>query len=472
MILSIAWKNIWRNKVRSLVVIMAICFGLLGGIVAVAFMNGLLLGRLNDAIKIEVSSLQLHKVEYLENNEIRYVIKNADKLMDDVRDYPGVEAVSKRFKMEVMVSSNRSAAGSMLLAVQPENEKNVSELYKHLVDSTSRYFEGIRRNPILIGRKMAEKLKVHVRSKLMINTVDINGESIQPVFRVAGIFRTQNTGFDESNVFIRYEDAVRIFGFSNDESHEIAVLMEDMIETNDITLALKKKYTRFRIDDKALLRARNDSIPTTVYEKLKSVKSDKEYSYDEFNMEMKKILKPDDYTNYLKQIQTVAETGIDVSEWKSLSPELAMQSTWLDFMMFIFVGIILLALGFGIVNTMLMVVLERVREIGMLIAIGMNRKRVFTMIMYETVFLSLTGGVAGIVLSWITVTVLNHNGIDFSSISEGLQAIGYPSIIYPTVDFSGYVQVAVMVVITGILASVYPAWHAIRLKPAEAIRSE
>ncbi len=472
MILSIAWKNIWRNKVRSLVVIMAICFGLLGGIVAVAFMNGLLLGRLNDAIKIEVSSLQLHRVEYLENNEIRYVLKNADKLMNDIRDFPGVEAVSKRFKMEVMVSSNRSAAGAMLLAVQPGNEKTVSELYKHLVDSTSGYFEGIRRNPILIGRKMAEKLKVHVRSKLMINTVDVNGESIQPVFRVVGIFSTQNTGFDESNVFIRYDDAVRIFGFSNDEAHEIAVLMKEMTATEDITLALKKKYTRFRIDDKALLRARNDSIPETVYNKLKSAESDKEYSFDEFNMEMKKILEPDDYTNYIKQIQTVAEAGIDVSEWKSLSPELAMQSTWLDFMMFIFVGIILLALGFGIVNTMLMVVLERVHEIGMLIAIGMNRKRVFTMIMFETVFLSLTGGVTGIVLSWITVTVLNHNGIDFSSISEGLQAIGYPSIIYPTVDFSGYVQVTVMVVLTGILASVYPAWHAIRLKPAEAIRSE
>jgi len=472
MILSVAWKNIWRNKVRSLVVIMAICFGLLGGIVAVAFMNGLLLGRLNDAIKIEVSSLQLHQAAYLENNEIKYVIKDAGKIMRNIEKYPGVEAVSKRFKAEVMVSSNRSATGAMLIAVEPDKEKKVSELYKHLVDSTSKYLEGIKRNPILIGQQLAEKLKVHVRSKLMINAVDINGESIQPVFRVVGIFHTQNTGFDKSNVFIRYDDALRLFGFSNDEAHEIAVLMKDMMETDDIGLALKKEYTRFKIDRKALLRTRNDSIPEAVFEKLKSIESDKEYSYYEFNLEMKQILKPDDYTNYLKQIQAVAETGIDVSVWKTLSPELAMQSTWLDFMMFIFVGIILLALGFGIVNTMLMVVLERVREIGMLIAIGMNRKKVFTMIMYETVFLSLTGGITGIVFSWITITVLNHNGIDLSSISEGLQAIGYPTMIYPSVDFNGYLQVAVMVVLTGILASVYPAWHAIRLKPAEAIRSD
>lgn len=451
---------------------MAICFGLLGGIVAVAFMNGLLLGRLNDAIKIEVSSLQLHQAEYLENNEIKYVLNNADSLMKDIRGNQGVEAVSKRFKMEVMVSSNRSAAGSMLVAIQPDNEKKVSELYKHLIDSTSSYFEGMKRNPILIGQKTAEKLKVHVRSKLMINAIDVNGESIQPVFRVVGIFRTQNTGFDESNVFIRYDDAVKIFGFTDNQAHEIAVLMKDMMETGEIIQSLKEKYTKFKIDDNALLRARNDSIPENIYDELKSFKADKEYSYDEFDREMNRILGSDVYEQYKKQIRSVAETGIDVAEWKTLSPELAMQSTWLDFMLFVFVGIILLALGFGIVNTMLMVVLERVREIGMLIAIGMNRKRVFTMIMYETVFLSLTGGVAGILLSWITVTILNHNGIDLSSISQGLQAIGYPSIIYPTVGFIEYVQVAVMVILTGILASVYPAWHAIRLKPAEAIRSE
>jgi ABC-type lipoprotein release transport system permease subunit len=472
MILSIAWKNIWRSKVRSLVVIMAICFGLLGGIVSVAFMNGLLIGRLNDAIKIEVSSLQLHQATYLENNEIKYVIKDAGSIMQHIKQYTGVEAVSKRFKAEVMVSSNRSAAGAVLLAVQPENEKRISQLYQHLVDSTSKYFEGIKRNPILIGQKLADKLKVHVRSKLLINTVDVNGESIRVVFRVVGIFRTQNSGFDEMNIFIRYDDAVKIFGFTNDEAHEIAVLMKEMLETEEISLVLKRKYTRFEIDDKALLRVRNDSIPDDIYETLKSLKSNTIYSYDDFDNEMARLLGADIYEQYKKPIQAAAEKGIDVSVWKNLSPELAMQSTWLDFMIFIFVGIILLALGFGIVNTMLMVVLERVREIGMLIAIGMNRKRVFIMIMYETIFLSLTGGMTGILLSWLTVYILNFYGVDLSSFSDGLEAIGYPTIIYPTVGFISYVQVTIMVILTGILASVYPAWHAIRLKPAEAIRSE
>ncbi len=472
MIQSIAWKNIWRSKVRSLVVIMAICFGLLSGIVAVSLMNGMLLGRLDDAIRIEISSLQLHQAAFMENDEIKFVIENSNEIMQDIARLPNVEAVSKRFKAEVMISSNRSASGAVLLAVQPDNEKKVTQLYNHLVDSTSRYFEGIKRNPILIGQKLAEKLKVHVRSKLMINTVDINGQSIREVFRVVGIFRTQNSTYDEMNVIIRYDDAAKVFGFTNNEAHEIAILMKDMMQTSEISQVLKKKYTHFTIDDKALLKARNDSIPDEMYKALMSLKSEDEFTYDEFEEKMTQKLGVDVYNQYKKQLQAIAETGLNVSEWENLSPELAMMSSWLNLMLYLFVGIILLALGFGIVNTMLMVVLERVRELGMLIAIGMNRKRVFSMILFETVFLSLTGGVIGIFLSWIAISILFHFGIDLSSFSDGLEAIGYPTIIYPTVDFQSYVKVTLMVILTGILASIYPAFHAIRLKPAEAIREE
>ena len=126
MILSIAWKNIWRSKVRSLVVIMAICFGLLSGIVAVALMNGMLLGRLDDAIQIEVSSLQLHQAAFMENDEIEFVIENSNEIIQDIARMPNVKAVSKRFKAEVMISSNRSASGAVLIAVEPDNEKKVT----------------------------------------------------------------------------------------------------------------------------------------------------------------------------------------------------------------------------------------------------------------------------------------------------------------------------------------------------------
>jgi len=472
MIFTIAWKNVWRSKIRSLVVVAAIGIGLWAGITAVAFMNGLLMGRLNDAIKIEVSSFQLHNAAFMENDEIQYTIKNVDALMDSIAQYPGIEAIAKRFRTDAMLNSNRSAAGATIIGVVPEMEKKISQLYQHMLDSNSHYFEGIKRRPILIGKKMADKLKVHVRSKIQINTVDAEGNSVREVFRVVGIFKTQNTGFDEMNVFIRFSDAQRIFHLKDDEAHEVAVLMKDMMATSDIVLKLRNKYTQYKIDDKALLKARNDSIPQSVYSVLESLKSNTIYSYSNYQNLLINKLGQETYNEYKKQLNALSKTGLDIEEWKHISPELAMQSTWMDMLVYIFVGIILAALGFGIVNTMLMAVLERVREIGMLIAIGMNRKKVFSMIVIETVFLSLTGGVAGIIAGFITVQLMNYTGVNMSQFADGMEALGYHSLVYPDVSFVNYVQITLMVIFTGILAAIYPALHAIRLKPAEAIRKE
>ena len=472
MITSIAWKNIWRSKTRSLVVIVAVSIGLMGGITSVAFMNGLMLGRLNDALKIEVSSLQLHNSKFMENDEVKYTINNTTEIINSISRNPEVEAISKRLKTEAMISSNRAAAGTVVIGINPKDEKKVSELYKHLVDSNSRYFEGVKRRPILIGHKMAEKLKVHLRSKVAISFVDLNGVSVREVFRIVGIYKTQNTGFDGMNVFIRFDDAKKMLGFKADESHEIAILLKEMMQTDEFSLSLKNKYTKFSINNSSLLKLRNDSIPKEIFAKLETIKSDKIYNYSEFQEKMNLELGEDEFIQYKKQIDAVSEQGLSIREWKQISPELAMQSTWLDFMVYVFVGIILAALGFGIVNTMLMVVLERIREIGMLIAIGMNRKRVFSMIILESVMLSLTGGIAGIILGWLIVTSLNTTGVDMSVFSKGMQALGYPSLIYPTVSFANYVQITIMVILTGILSAIYPALHAIKLKPAEAIRKE
>ena len=129
------------------------------------------------------------------------------------------------------------------------------------------------------------------------------------------------------------------------------------------------------------------------------------------------------------------------------------------------------ALAFGIVNTMLMAVLERVRELGMLMALGMRRTKVFTMIMVETIYLSTVGGPVGLLVGYLTITYLGQAGIDLTDYSEGLEAIGYESILYPILQPGDYIQIVVGVILTAFLASLYPAWKAIKLKPIDALHT-
>ncbi len=162
---------------------------------------------------------------------------------------------------------------------------------------------------------------------------------------------------------------------------------------------------------------------------------------------------------------------IQAETWMELSPELRFMTGASEYYMFYIMVVIMLALAFGILNTMLMAIFERTRELGMLISIGMSRSRVFIMIILESVILTMTGGAAGILISILTVSYLGRNGLDLSSIGGDTMAEwGYDAFVYPFITTGEYISVAVLVMITAILAAIYPAIKALRLNPGDVIR--
>jgi len=172
----------------------------------------------------------------------------------------------------------------------------------------------------------------------------------------------------------------------------------------------------------------------------------------------------------LEQIKKIVPPEFLVEGWYEIDPYLKLASSLTQFMLLIFMTIILLALGFAIVNTMLMVVLERTKELGMIMAIGMNRFKVFRMILYETSMLALLGGVFGIAVSAIFTLHYGNVGIDISSVGKGFEAMGYSTVMYPILELSDYFQVSMLVLFTGIIASIFPTIRALKMKPVEAIR--
>ena len=159
---------------------------------------------------------------------------------------------------------------------------------------------------------------------------------------------------------------------------------------------------------------------------------------------------------------------LKVEPWLDLSAGMRFMIEAFDTYLYFIVGIILLALVLSIINTMLMAILERTREIGMLMAIGMNKWRLFKMILMETIFLSMVGGPLGLFLAWITIKIFGNVGINLSGAAYG--EMGFGNIIYPYLEFDSYLRVTLMVLVMAILASFYPAWKALRLNPVEAIR--
>lgn len=279
----------------------------------------------------------------------------------------------------------------------------MTNLYAKIFEGS--YFEEGKRNPIVIGRKLADKLKVKLKSKVVITLQDMQGNMTGASFKVEGIFETSNTAFDESCVFVRKSDLSRVMLMDANSCHEIAVLLKTNDDLVPVDQTLQSKFP-----------------------------------------------------------------NLDVKTWREIMPEVSLVESSFGLTMVIFMGIILLALLFGIINTMLMAVLERTKELGMLMAIGMNKLRVFMMILLETVMLSFFGGVWGIFLGWLLNLYFGVKGIDLGTWATAYKSMGFDTLVYTTLPMSVSMEIAVMVIVTGILASVYPALKALKLKPADAVR--
>jgi len=411
MIFSIAWKNVWRNKLRSSIVISSMIIGLLGGIFYLALAKGMAQQQISSAIHNEISNIQIHHPKFLINDEIKYTIENPSEIISKIKTLDEVSEVTSRITSPAMISSALTGTGIFIKGIDPLVEKNISEISSLLVDGN--YFESQGKNPILIGEKLAIKLNVKLKSKIVVTIQNVTGDISYSAFRVGGIFKTNNSNFDQMTVFVQKDDLVRVLGFDELKATEIAIILKH----NNLTNTTVTKINNLLSDD-------------------------------------------------------IADGKLTVQTWEEISPVLKMMNEMTVQYSMIFVIIILLALSFGIINTMLMAIMERVREIGMLMAIGMNKVKIFLMIMLETVFLSVTGGILGLIISWVVVEITASTGIDLSGIADGLNSMGYSSFLYPELEFVYYAFIGLLVVVTAIFASIMPARKALKFNPVEAVRHD
>lgn len=400
MLIKVAWRNIWRAKVRSVVVILAITIGLWAGVFSSAFVSGLMKARINKVINMELAHLQVHDTTFRDELLPKYVIQGGNAIAEELRADSRTKGVSERVIAMPMFSSANHSGAIKVTGINPEDEKIVTELYQYI--DTGFYFEGVNRNPIVISSLTAEKYKLSVRSKVVLTLQDVHGEMVADNFRVAGIYDTKNAMYDELNAFVLKENLQEMLGIGSD-IHEIAV----RANAHEFAEPMAEEYAA-RYED------------------------------------------------------------LEVLCWMDLQPALRLMVEMQDTYTLWIVGIIMVALLFSIINTMLMAVLDRVREIGMLMAIGMNKLRVFGMIILETLFLCLIGGPLGLFISWATIQYFGSAGIDLGDAAYG--EMGFSNIVYPFLETEEYLQVTVMVIIMAILGALYPAWKALRLNPVEAIR--
>lgn len=401
MLFKLAWKNVWRNRLRSGIMVAAMVFGLLGVILMVGFVKALTDNMLENAIKYQTAHLQIHNPDFLVNEELDAWLPRADALADAIKDIPGVDGVTVRHVVDGMLASAASTRGVRINGIIVADEVAVTSLEESLVDGRLLPDEG--RNPIMVSQRSAKKLNLRIGSKVVLTFSDLDGEVSGAAFRVCGFFNTPSSGFDESNVYVRRADLTEYTGLN--QPHEIAVRLAD-----------------------------GDNID--------AVKPDVE--------------------------EVVGGQGV-VQDWGEVQPVLAALKGTMNLSNNIVIGVFVVALGFGIINIMLMSVFERTREFAMLMAVGMTGGKVLRLVVMESLMLGGVGSVLGLAASSLMIAVTGKVGLPFGRMAEGLGAFGVDTVLYPEVSMATYLGTLAMLLVTSVLAALYPARQILKKRLSEAL---
>ncbi|HEX2974365.1 MAG TPA: FtsX-like permease family protein [Bacteroidales bacterium] len=475
MIWKTAWKNVWRNRTRSFVVIASVTTGVFAAVFSIAFMNGMIAQRFDAAINEEISHIQVTGKGFRLNNDPVITINDVQNTIEKIKSTPGVEGTVRRSITGGMASTANGSAGVEITGIDPSGELKIFSLDKTIIAGTGDFFRDTTiKDQVLIGQDLAKELNI-VRFFIdgkVIKDLDSLGV---PSTVISKLDSLKGKRFSGEKLFDKALKQV----LSKKESKEYFYLIKGEAwsyrKGSRLTLTFLDKDNnqvgaRFRIA--GIYDTKNTIFEmSSVFVRnsdLKALTGYGELDYNQVIARISNIDQTDDITKEIREKLPWAE----VMSWKELRPDLAMMTDYVHQIYGILMVIIMAALAFGIVNTMLMVVLERTKELGMLSAIGMNKQKVFTMIMLESVFLSAIGGLIGMLASWIVIFLTSRNGINFIQYAEGMEAFGYSAHVFPEIKSSFFIMMSILVVITGIISSIYPAFKALKLNPVEAIRSE
>jgi ABC-type lipoprotein release transport system permease subunit len=400
-IFRLAWRNLWRNHRRTLIMLTAIVIGVWAMIFMTALMRGMVDDMVKDGVSVLPGHVQIHHQDFRDDPTISNVIAPPTGQLLEVLNRPEVVAWATRIRVPAVISSERDTRGVTLVGIEPERERDLSFVADDVTDG--RFLESRDDRGLVVGRKLVEKLETGLGKRVVIMSQDPKNEIADRGFRIVGIFDSKLAQYEEGYVF-GGEGAIQDLLGVGDAISEVAILGTDYRDVEGLH----------------------------------------------------------------QLVADAAGPDVEVLPWNELDTYLGSMLAVMDGFVVVWIVVVFLALSFGLVNTLVMAVFERVREIGLMLALGMTPRNILSQILVESILLLVIGLAIGNLAAWAAIEPLK-DGIDVSIVGEGMEYFGAASMLYPALYLKDVILANVIVIVLGFFASLSPAWRASRYDPVRAI---
>lgn len=401
--LKIAWRNIIRNRRRTLVTLAAITFGLASILVFFGFTDGFHTQWIDNSVKAYSGHILIHTDGFHDDPHLSKSIKNLPLVLERISAEKTLKSYTTRVDLQGLASTAENSAGVMIRGIDTEREAEIAALDKRIIEGS--YLDESKERGILLGHRLAKRLKCRLGDKVVIMIQAADGSLGAELFRLGGVFRLGAIDLDSTLAIITLKDA-----------RNLAVLGDSVTEV-------------------ALIVKRPEDVPGA--------------------------------TERLKELE---ESGYEVLPWQEVMPYIREMVELDNAFMYVMLLIVLVVVSLGMLNTMLMSIMERTREFGIMMALGTRPKQIVGLIMLESLLISLIGTLAGVVVGIGTNELIAINGLDLSRWADAMELLAtLDPTIYPETHFISIFLSAITIFLTAIIVSIYPAVRAARLKPVDAI---
>jgi ABC-type lipoprotein release transport system permease subunit len=402
--LRLAWRNIWRHRRRTLIVVLAI------GVTMwlMMFYDGMIAGFeqaiYGNAIKVLGGNIQIHASGYQEKEGQNPLLPlpNDQAAVNAALAQPQVIEASRRINTGGLATTREGAFAVIITGIEPEKELPVSLVSQHV--SAGRYLTAADQDVAYIGKGLAVAMGVGVGDRFTLAGRAVHEQMRSRTMTVVGIFDVGMPDIEKRTIYISLAEAQDLYGLTG--------------QTTEVVVFLKQIG-----QEPAVIKAIKPGVPTD-----------------------------------------------EMASWQTNFPELVQAINTKSAGMEIFSIIMLVIVGIGILNLLLMAVYERTREIGVLGALGLKPGQITTLFLLEGALMGLVGLAFGVVLGVLFNYLFSRIGFDYSAFSS---MTSYTALIsgriYPSLGLEKLAQHGVLVLIISILASFYPAYEAAQHEPAKSL---
>ena len=402
--LKIAWRNLWRNKRRSLITIASIFFGVLIATVMNSLQDGTYANMIDMMVKMSSGYVQIQNPEYFNNKSINNTFTPSLELIEQLENTPRVTTVAKRLESFALISSGMNTRGGAVVGFEPHTDKQTSNLQNWVSDGT---FLERGDDGVLVTYNIAKHLGLNVNDSIILISQGYRGVTAAGVYPIRGILTFNTPQMNNIGVFMDLELAQSLFS------------AEGMVTS---LMLMVHDYSDVHYVKNHLSNITNGSLAVL--------------SWDELNPEIVQFIESD------------KAGGV------------------------VMIGILYIVIGFGIFGTIIMMVAERKRELAVMVAVGMQKYKLSTILFFETILIGLVGVFAGFVVSVPIILFMVGNPLALpADMAEAYIQYGFePYLFFGLTPEVFWKQVITVFAIT-ILISLYPIVKVNRLVISKSLRA-